>query len=62
MTLFNGASWDSCMKMPVKQLNDLLTWRIKYEEEKQKKMQEEMEKQKSAVSKSSSGKVGNLYK
>jgi len=62
MTLYNGASWTSCMSMPVYQLNTLLDWRVKYEEAKQQKMQEEMEKQKQQVqSKTPSGKLGKRY-
>lgn len=45
MTLYNTAYHD-VIEMPVSKLNTLLMWRIKYEEEKQKKINEEMDKQK----------------
>ncbi len=48
MTLFTGETWCSIQKMPVITFTNLLDWRVKYEEEKQKRMNEEVEKHKVA--------------
>jgi len=47
--------------MPVIMFNKILTWRIKYEEEKQKRMEEEMNKNKAEAQLNSSSKL-NKYK
>jgi len=61
--LFNGESWVTCQQMPLPQFNKILTWRIKYEEEKQKKIEEEMNKNKAEINnKSSSQSKLNKYK
>jgi len=49
MTLFQGSDWKSVQNMPVGRVNDLLNWRIKYEEDKQKRVNEEVNKQKGDV-------------
>ena len=47
--------------MPLPQFNKILTWRIKYEEEKQKKIEEEMNKNKAEMNNKSSSQ-SKLYK
>ncbi len=46
MTLFNGVSYKDIAEMPVGMLDAILNWRIKYEEAKHKKIEEEMTRQK----------------
>ncbi len=48
MTLFH-VNWQSVYYMPVRTINDCLAWRIKYEEEKSKKIEEEVDKKKKQV-------------
>lgn len=46
MTLFQ-VSYEEVVSMPLEKLNLMLNWRIKYEEEKQKHIEDEVKKQKS---------------
>jgi len=52
MTLFQ-VSYEDVVSMPLEKLNLMLNWRIKYEEEKQKHIEEEVRKQKTEVEKKS---------
>jgi len=52
MTLFNGIPYGDIMTMPVGKLDAILNWRIKYEETKQQRIDEELTRQKSSISKS----------
>jgi hypothetical protein len=54
MTLFNGVSYRDIAEMPVGKLDAILNWRVKYEESKHKRIEEEMSKQKAAANKQSS--------
>lgn len=53
MTLFNGVSYRDIAEMPVGMVDAILNWRVKYEESKHKKIEEEMSKQKSETRRSS---------
>jgi len=50
--LFGGIPYGDIMAMPVGKLDAILNWRIKYEETKQQRIDEELTRQKSSVSKS----------
>lgn len=45
MTLFNGVSYRDIAEMPVGLVDAILNWRVKYEESKHKKIEDEMNKQ-----------------
>lgn len=49
MTLFNGVSYRDIAEMPVGLVDAILKWRVKYEESKHKRIEEEMGKQKAEV-------------
>ena len=46
MTLFGGVSYSDIMAMPVGKLDAILNWRVKYEETKQQRVEEELSRQK----------------
>lgn len=46
MTLFGGVPYSDIMAMPVGKLDAILNWRVKYEEAKQQRVEEELSRQK----------------
>ena len=46
MTLFGGVPYSDIMAMPVGKLDAILNWRVKYEETKQQRVDEELSRQK----------------